>query len=527
MEVKDSLNIGELSKGTVVAGAEGINRKISSIEVMEVPEVISWISEGILVMTAFYSIRDEPEKQIEVVQTLINKEAAGIVVKLGRFVDELPEQIIELANQHAFPVIVIPKDISYINVLTPLYERLYEEKNMAADQLKNPFKEFEATEFTSVLDAIDYLSELGNSPVYIEDIEGRILYSSSQFLADKWRKSNLLFSQPIYPSYKQKLEEWVEAFQTKSFTRLMIEGQKERLVLPLVSNKSVFAVVHLLYKKEELFNAVSPKYIKELGNKLSQMILNEQLLHQRERLRDLEVLGSFNDISEFNNQAIVMQFKSEVTNANIHPPNSFLDYSSFYRKKLEKFARQAEGFQTVIFEKKHIYYAVFLGEDGSYQSLVRKMNVVIHEYNDKFPEDSFHISISHPFEDLDLLDEKIRSVTKTMDIGLKIQPEEFVYSYDKLGIYEILFNLTSDSAVLKYTSDVLGSLSGTDEELFKSLQVYLNENGNVSQSATKLFIHRRTMTYRLQKIQELLTMDLDNAEHRFILQFCIKIKELK
>src|SRR5690625_5731994 len=97
---------------------------------MEVPEVVNWVRPGILIMTTFYSAKEEPLKQVEIVQTLIDKKAAGIVVKLGRFVDALPEEMVLLADAHDFPVITIQKQISYINVLIPLYEQFYTEKQL-------------------------------------------------------------------------------------------------------------------------------------------------------------------------------------------------------------------------------------------------------------------------------------------------------------------------------------------------------------------------------------------------------------
>jgi len=78
-----------------------------------------------------------------------------------------------------------------------------------------------------------------------------------------------------------------------------------------------------------------------------------------------------------------------------------------------------------------------------------------------------------------------------------------------------------------YTSSVLNPIfQAKDKQLIETLKIYLEENGNISKASEKLFIHRRTLTYRLQKIEELLNMKVDDAESRFILMFCLNIKEL-
>ena len=128
MLVKEALLIGKLKKGNVIAGGKGLKREVNFVEVMEVPEVADWITPGILIMTTFYSIKDKPEKQIKVVRELINRKTAGLVIKLGRFIDKLPEEVIEMANQNNFPIISIPSEVSYIKILDPLYERLFNEK---------------------------------------------------------------------------------------------------------------------------------------------------------------------------------------------------------------------------------------------------------------------------------------------------------------------------------------------------------------------------------------------------------------
>ena len=55
------------------------------------------------------------------------------------------------------------------------------------------------------------------------------------------------------------------------------------------------------------------------------------------------------------------------------------------------------------------------------------------------------------------------------------------------------------------------------------MKAYIEEGGNVVQSANKLFIHRNTMNYRLNKIKEIGNIDLDNGDEIFGLSMSIKI----
>ncbi|MCT6903208.1 MAG: helix-turn-helix domain-containing protein [Lactobacillus sp.] len=87
-------------------------------------------------------------------------------------------------------------------------------------------------------------------------------------------------------------------------------------------------------------------------------------------------------------------------------------------------------------------------------------------------------------------------------------------------------NLQTYMGTVLYADEFLSPLTSDDGELLETLIAFLKENGNVSRTAETLFIHRRTVTFRLQKIKELLNMQLDDPENLFTLRFCLKLKEL-
>ena len=527
MDIKDALQIGDLTKGTVVAGHAGVNRKITSIEVMEVPEVIGWVTTGILVMTAFYSIRDDAEKQVEIVQTLINKKAAGIVIKLGRFIEEIPKHMLKVANENEFPIITIPKDISYINVLTPLYETLYEEKQLEVECVKNPFLKFETKEFSSLSNAIENIYEIVKSPVYIEDTQGSLLYVSKYFLSDGWRKSNTLFSKPEYSAYPEVLDQWRSTFELKTHEIFKMQGFRDRIVVQLLSNKKAFATLHILYSETIEVNTISATDMKRLSAKISELFMNEQLYLQKKRMEDMELLEGYlkaGSRGASETEFLVLHLQAEWIGKSHFPSFYLIDHSCLIRKRLHGLINGITGCRAIIFEKYHNFYVLLLYEEDGYTDVLKQFREII---DVEAGLDKMRVAVSPAMKDISHFDHCIRSVDKTMEIGHKIRPEETLYTYDKLGIYEILINLTSDTLVQSYIQGVLSSLlESQNKELLETLEIYLNENGNVSKSSEKLFIHRRTLNYRIQKIQELLNMNVDDAESRFILKFCMNIKEL-
>lgn len=107
---------------------------------------------------------------------------------------------------------------------------------------------------------------------------------------------------------------------------------------------------------------------------------------------------------------------------------------------------------------------------------------------------------------------------------LAARPGEQVLSYYTLGMDGLFLNLSDPTPVQLYCSRVLEPLSAGERNsrLLQTLQVYLNHNGHLGQTAGALHIHISTLRYRLGRIQELTGVDLGDPQARFQLQLALK-----
>lgn len=101
--------------------------------------------------------------------------------------------------------------------------------------------------------------------------------------------------------------------------------------------------------------------------------------------------------------------------------------------------------------------------------------------------------------------------------------------FEELGSYTILHGL-NQPVVNMFMDSQLGALLEYSEEksidLFHTLSVYLRNNGNAKGTSEELFIHRSSLIYRLEKIESLLGVDLNDSETRFNLMMAIKLYDL-
>jgi PucR family transcriptional regulator, purine catabolism regulatory protein len=102
--------------------------------------------------------------------------------------------------------------------------------------------------------------------------------------------------------------------------------------------------------------------------------------------------------------------------------------------------------------------------------------------------------------------------------------------FDELGAYTVLHHLKEISAaklfVEKYLGPVIRYSSERHVDLLQTIRVFLHCNGNLTEAAEKLYIHRSTLQYRMEKIEEMLGFSLNESEQRFNLMMALKLYDL-
>jgi purine catabolism regulator len=108
---------------------------------------------------------------------------------------------------------------------------------------------------------------------------------------------------------------------------------------------------------------------------------------------------------------------------------------------------------------------------------------------------------------------------------------EHVASYKDLGSFQLLLSLQDDDALRLYCDSVLGALENGGsgdygDELLRSLEVFIEQNGQWERAARELFCHRHTLRYRIRRIEELTGRDLSSARDRIEFWLALRGREL-
>ncbi len=115
--VREVLTLPVLAGSTVVAGTAGLAGVVSGVNVMEVPDIESFVRSGELMLTTAYPLRDHPEDLGDLVRTLSRLGLAALAVKSGRYLDAIPVEMIEVADELSFPLIALTANTSFNDVI--------------------------------------------------------------------------------------------------------------------------------------------------------------------------------------------------------------------------------------------------------------------------------------------------------------------------------------------------------------------------------------------------------------------------
>lgn len=102
--------------------------------------------------------------------------------------------------------------------------------------------------------------------------------------------------------------------------------------------------------------------------------------------------------------------------------------------------------------------------------------------------------------------------------------------FHQLGSYTVLYNLGDPLVgplfMKAYLEPLLHYGNGKGKDLIDTLRVYLQTNGSIKETSETLYIHRSSLKYRLEKIKEILKIDIEDAEQRFNLMLAYKLYDL-
>lgn len=181
--VREALELPPLRRGLpeVVACPEGLERAIRWVHTSEVPNIASLLRGEELLLTTGLGIGPRPADQRRFVAQLADRGIAALVVELGQRFDVLPAAMVEAARSRGLPLVQLHREVPFVAVTEAIHTEIVNGHYALLRQGEDVHRR--CTEVLlgggGVPEVLALLADNVGNPVYLEDADGRLLYTAS------------------------------------------------------------------------------------------------------------------------------------------------------------------------------------------------------------------------------------------------------------------------------------------------------------------------------------------------------------
>ena len=113
-----------------------------------------------------------------------------------------------------------------------------------------------------------------------------------------------------------------------------------------------------------------------------------------------------------------------------------------------------------------------------------------------------------------------------IEVGKVFDTERYIVNYENLGIGRLIYQLPTTLCEM-FLQEVFkkNPIDSLDQETLFTINKFFENNLNVSETARKLFVHRNTLVYRLEKIKKLTGLDLREFDHAIVFKVALMVRK--
>lgn len=177
LTVRELLLAEEMKDIKVLAGDRGLDKEIKGVTIIEAPDIVKFIDGGEVLLTGLYAFRSCTVDEFRTyINELSRKSVSALVLKRGRKVENADtkiELLFTFAQEHNIPVLEVPFEVSFRDVMSLIMERLFNEEVTRLKYFKTTHDNFAALAIApdstgkGVDEILDVLSKLIRNPVAV------------------------------------------------------------------------------------------------------------------------------------------------------------------------------------------------------------------------------------------------------------------------------------------------------------------------------------------------------------------------
>jgi PucR family transcriptional regulator, purine catabolism regulatory protein len=559
LTVKDLFEIKSIDGLKIVAGEQGINNEISIVNIIENPEAFDWLSPNELLLSTGYIFKDNEELQNRIIKELSEINCAGLVIKMKRYFEKLPQNMIDQANKLGLPLIELPFEYTLSKVISIINEKAsgrYDLLNRKTLDMHNSF--FRITlEGGGVEKISSLLSETIMNPIVLVDQDWKLLHFT-EHIDNKVPLAyclDLVKNRPVFnKSFIESIPKDISDIK-KSIKRIYsLEGMEIKCrILPVAVANYIYGYIIVWQTVRELtefdyiileqastnmaLERIKAREIEEVKLKIRQDFFDDLLtgkITSSESLQNLSQLHGLNTTYKY--YCLVVNIESQEQD----------QYEDFIARKvhLENKTRKcveliyensniASGEITCFHRNNRII--ILIGQSENRPSITineakKYANDIYMVLTKQIHKSTLLIGIGSQYETIHLLHKSFSEANESIRLMQKFEDRGGISHFEDHSVYHFLDTNIKDIELEAFFLKSLGTIYEHDRlhgtSYIITLENFFSNNLNISETAKAMFLHRNTLIYRIDKIKEILNSDLKNSEELLQLQIALKIFRL-
>ncbi|MCC5912049.1 MAG: PucR family transcriptional regulator ligand-binding domain-containing protein [Clostridiaceae bacterium] len=533
----------------VIAGFKGITNTVSRVNIMADPDILSWVDEGELLLTTAYSFKqDGVETQKNFIKQCSDKGLAGIAIKIYPYLKSLPQEIIDLADQLHFPIIELDYSVPFTDIMTPVFKEIFNKQASLLERLERIHDEL-----MEVILKGEGIEEIGD--VIHKNVKNPI-YIKMDFL-----NYSITKPQMIEEGIKKALLNNIASFYKKSGNNInqkqfdkhqqYINGKYiHRMVMPIIVKDRVYGHI-FTWAIDTPLGGFDLSVLEIASTTIALEILKQLSIKEVENRYRSEFLEDLISLDEGRREKAIDRGHYFKLNNDRQYVMAVIDiddsYSSLKQMDVDFNAVEQNIINTVyniqeIMDKLSLEGFIATKTNGIYillsfdQEIFSVYNTLKvfgdqlqHTMEKKLRNADFKIGLGRSYRGLMQVRNSYTDATNAIKTTDMLKNNKIAF-FEDLGVYKILCQDGLKEELENFYQVTLQKLDQYDSkkstDLIKTLEVYFECNGNFKKMSKMMFTHYNTILYRLQRIQEVTGLYLENPHHRLNLEIALKIKKL-
>ncbi|MFP3920017.1 PucR family transcriptional regulator ligand-binding domain-containing protein, partial [Lysinibacillus telephonicus] len=508
--VKTLLNTEGLAKCNVVAGEKGLDRYVKNITIMEVPEVSKWLKGNEIILTSLYAIKDDEHAIANLIYELDRVNASALAIKTVYLDNKVPESIIQSGNTLNFPIILIPKEIKYLDIMSPVLNLIMNDSSIDYKKIELAMKML--NEISLEVEGYEYFMNTLKRFIDFElTIESEISYVLTgdnhydiQPITEEQIQELLIIKKPV-PMQRNRQ---VHSLETV-ISPIIVDGKyygnitswapyREHLESDILLLEKAVSILSFEFLKKKVRIDIEQQYESDF---FKEIVYSESL-----NQRNIEIWGKkYNLSTTIGYQCLI------ITNyKNIDAFRKDLERNKY---RLSEAIKKIHHYIIVAFTQESISIALpktILEGDilDKIQELLKKL--LIHHSS------SIVIGVGQELKGIVGMKKSFKQAEKALQLANQTNRLGIITHYDEIGTRRLIFELGSSEELLNIYNETILMILDDEKgfELVKTLECYFNHDESLKITSDCLYIHVNTLKYRLKRMEELTGLSFKRVDDR-------------